>query len=316
MVKRLIQSEYLVLLLSAVYFAALAPFTPGFASTGNLANILSSMLPLLVVAMGQTFVLIAGGIDLSVTSTIALASVVGASVATGDQGILSGNSLATPGGILAMLLVGATVGSFNGAAITRFRMPPFIVTLTTMIFVSGFAVWLTQSKSIFNLPTTFTILGSNVWVALPLVAVATLVMHFALSRTLLGHWIYAIGHNKNAAEISGVPVRRVLLFTYIASGLCAAAASILYTGRLESASPVMGRNILLDLIGATVIGGTSLYGGKGKILWTVYGVLFLALIDNSLNLLNLSYFTIMMAKGAVIVMAATIDSVRNKLLNS
>jgi ribose/xylose/arabinose/galactoside ABC-type transport system permease subunit len=110
-----------------------------------------------------------------------------------------------------------------------------------------------------------------------------------------------------------VPVARVTLGAYVVCGLCAAVASILYTGRLETGSPTMGQRILLDVIGATVIGGTSLYGGKGKVTWTVFGVLFLTVIDNTLNLQNLSHFTIMMVKGAVILLAAALDATRHKL---
>lgn len=312
--RRAIQSEYLVLILCVVYFAALAPITPGFTSGQNLANIFSSMLPLLVVATGQTLVLVTAGIDLSVTATLALASVTGAMVMTSDGGLLAGSSLAAPAGIAAMLLVGIVIGLINGTLITTFRMPPFIVTLTAMMFVSGFAIWLTQSKSIYNLPQTFLMFGRNVWAAAAIAGGVAVGAHVALNRTLFGRWLYAIGGNARAAIVSGVPVARVTLLAYVVSGLCAAIAAVLLTGRLETGSPVHWRNNLLDVIGATVIGGTSLYGGKGKVIWTVFGVLFLTLIDNSLNLLSLSHFSIMMVKGGVILLAATIDSTRNRLL--
>jgi ribose/xylose/arabinose/galactoside ABC-type transport system permease subunit len=311
---RLFQSEYLILILCATYFAALAPFTPGFASTGNLANILSAMLPLLVVATGLTLVLITAGIDLSVTSIIALASVVGAMLINGDSGLLAGSAAATPAGVLVMLAIGGFIGLLNGAVITLFRMPPFIVTLTGMMFFSGLAIWLTESKSIASLPPSFLALGKNPWLAGCIAAVVAIVGHLLLTRTLPGRWLYAVGHNPKAALISGVPVNRTLILAYVACGLCAGVAAVLITGRLESGSPVHWRNNLLDIIGATVIGGTSLYGGRGKVLWTVFGVLFLTLIDNSLNLLNLSHFSIMMVKGGVILAAAVLDAVRNRML--
>jgi ribose/xylose/arabinose/galactoside ABC-type transport system permease subunit len=313
---RLIQSEYLVLILSAAYFLAVLPFTPGLASPQNLANILSSMLPLLVVATGQTFVLITGGIDLSVTSIIALASVTGAGVMNSDSGLLRGSALAVPAGIGAMLLVGLVLGLINGGAVVRFKMPPFIVTLTTMMFFSGFAVWMTQSQNIFNLPGVFNAIGGRTSSTFVTALAVTGAAHLVLSRSLFGRWLYAVGHNSRTSLISGVPVGRVILFAYVTSGLCAAVASVLYTGRLETGSPVMGQRILLDIIGATVIGGTSLYGGKGKVVWTVFGVLFLTLLDNSMNLLNLSHFTIMMSKGGVILAAALMDTIRNRLSGS
>ena len=312
----MLRSEYLILGLSALYFVAVLPITPGFASRENLLNILSSLLPLLIVSVGQTLVLITGGIDLSVTSIIALTSITGAAVMNGDTGWLRSSPLNLPVGIAAMLLTGGCLGAANGAAITRLRMPPFMVTLTTMMFFSGLAIWLTQSKNIGNLPSSFNLIGSRTSAALPLTVLVIGVVHLGLSRSLGGRWLYAVGHNPEAARISGVPVGTVVRAAYIASGFCAAVASILYTGRLETGSPVLGQRILLDVIGATVIGGTSLYGGRGKVVWTLYGALYLTLLDNSLNLLNLSYFTIMMAKGGVILAAALIDTTRHKLLRA
>jgi ribose/xylose/arabinose/galactoside ABC-type transport system permease subunit len=157
-------SEYLVLWLSVAYVAAVGPFTPGFFTGGNFANILITLLPLFVVALGQTIVLITGGIDLSVTSIMALASVTGAMVVNGDNGWLAGHPLAVASGVAVMLAVGAFIGLLNGAAITRFRMPPFIVTLTGMMFFSGFAIWLTKSKAIGNLPAAFNALGGTIWI--------------------------------------------------------------------------------------------------------------------------------------------------------
>jgi ribose/xylose/arabinose/galactoside ABC-type transport system permease subunit len=311
-------SEYSIFYLTVLYFLAMAPFTPGLASAENAANIFSNLLPLLIVATGQTVVLITGGIDLSVTSTIALSSVMGAMVMSGDQGWLGGSRWATLAGIASMLLAGAVVGMFNGAAITFFRMPAFIVTLTTMMFASGLAVWLTKSKTIYNLPASFNSIGKSSFIVVPyaliVAALVALALHVTLTRSLFGRWLYAIGHNTRAAEVSGVPIKRTIWMAYVISGLCAATASILYTGRMETGSPVLGQRILLDVIGAAVIGGVSLFGGKGKVIWTACGALFITLIDNSLNLLGLSYFFIMMVKGAVILLAALLDAWRNRLL--
>jgi ribose/xylose/arabinose/galactoside ABC-type transport system permease subunit len=314
--QRALKSEYLILFLCGIYFAIMAPWVDGFASTRNLGNIFIYMLPLLVVATGQTLVLITAGIDLSVTSIIALASVVATLVVNGDTGPLAGSILATPVGILIMLAVGSAIGFLNGLMIAMFRMPAFIVTLTTMMFFSGFAIWLTQSKSIYNLPGGILLLGKNVWLAGSVTLLVALSGHLLLTRTLFGRWLYALGHNPKAALIAGVPVHRVIIMTYVACGLCAGLAAVLITGRLETGSPVHWRNNLLDIIGATVIGGTSLYGGRGKVIWTVFGVLFLTLIDNSLNLMDLSYFAIMIVKGGVILFAALLDSLRNRLLTA
>jgi ribose/xylose/arabinose/galactoside ABC-type transport system permease subunit len=192
-------------------------------------------------------------------------------------------------------------------------MPPFIVTLTSMMFVSGFAIWITHSRNIGNLPPAFNTFGAGLGGGLGVAIALGLIVHFGLSRSLGGRWLYAIGHNARAAYISGVPVSAVIVGAYMTSGACAALASVLYTGRLETGSPVLGQRMLLDVIGATVIGGASLYGGKGTVLGTVFGALFLTLLDNSLNLLNLSYFAVMMAKGAVILLAAILDTTRHRL---
>jgi ribose/xylose/arabinose/galactoside ABC-type transport system permease subunit len=309
---RVLQSEYLVLCLGILYFLALAPFTPGFASPENLANLLATLLPLFIVAIGQTVVLVTGGIDLSVTSIMALTSIAGAAVMGGDHGWLAGSPLAVPVAILAMLVVGALVGLCNGVAITQFKMPPFIVTLTSMMFFSGLAIWLTKSKNIGNLPAAFNAIGGKTGLAFAAAAMLGLAAHLMLSRSLWGRWLYAVGHNARASFISGVPVSRVIISAYVVSGVCAAVAAVLYTGQAESGSPVLAQRLMLDIVGATVIGGTSLFGGRGKILWTLFGVLFLKLIDNSLNLLDLSYFTIMMVKGAVILFAALMDTWKNQ----
>jgi ribose/xylose/arabinose/galactoside ABC-type transport system permease subunit len=225
---------------------------------------------------------------------------------------LAGNVTAVPVAILVMVLVGGLIGGMNGALVAWVRMPPFIVTLTTMMLFSGVAIWVTQSKSISGLPSSFLLFGGNVWVTAVIAGVIALTGQFILTRTLYGRWVFSIGHNSRTAAVSGVPVNRVLVMAYITAGLLAAVGAILITGRMESGSPIHWQRNLLDIVGATVIGGTSLYGGKGKVLWTVYGVLFLTLIDNSLNLLNLSHFTIMMVKGAVILLAALLDVLRNK----
>ncbi|RHA44671.1 ABC transporter permease [Cellulomonas rhizosphaerae] len=320
LLRHLLFSEYLVLYLSVLYFVAVLPLVPEMASAEVLGNILSDMLPLLVVAIGQTFVLIVAGIDLSVTSVLAMASVVGASVMTGDGGYLAGSALAVPGAMAAMLTVGLAIGAFNGLCITRFGMPAFIVTLTTMMFFSGAAIWYTtfhtETSSIANLPAGFVALGQGSAGGLPnalwVVLAVGVAAHLLLARTVLGRRLYACGQNRRAAAVSGVPVPRVVLAAFVISGGCAAVASILYTGRLETGTPILGQAILLDIIGAVVIGGTSLFGGKGKVLWTLFGVLFLVLIDTSLKMLGMSLFSVFAIKGAVILLAAVIDALRTR----
>jgi ribose/xylose/arabinose/galactoside ABC-type transport system permease subunit len=311
-------SDYWVLLFSLVYFAILAPLAPGLASPDNIRNILSNAVPLAAVSLGQMIVLITGGIDLSATAIIGLASVVGAGIMSSESGWLAGSAWAFPCGLAAMLLVGIIVGCLNGYTISALRMPPFMVTLTTMMFFGGLAVWMTHSRPLRGLPAGFTALekGRVFFIPAPLVLAAPLAwgIHLTLNRTMAGRWIYAVGMNARTSLLSGVPVRRVLFLAYAAAGLCAACGSILYTARLETGSPILGQRILLDVIGAAVIGGTSLFGGRGKVVWTLFGVLLICLIDNSLNMLGLSNFDVMMAKGAIILAAALLDGMRTRML--
>lgn len=340
--QHLLFSEYFVLYLSIAYFLLLWPWVPLLATPANIGNILDNMWPLLAIAIGQTFVLIIGGIDLSQTSIMAVVSVLGATLMTSrvdpsrfaksplwgallgeNGGPLANTALAVPLSVLAMLLIGGLIGLINGTSITRFNMPAFMVTLVSLIFWSATAIWLTQTENVTALPDAYSAIGSADLIVLGPVALSyagivtiglAIVAHIALSRTLFGRWLYAIGTNSRAAIISGVPTKRTVTIAYVISGVCAAIGSILYSTRLQYGSPVLGESKFLDIIGATVIGGTSLFGGKGNVTWTVFGVLFLVLLDNTLNLLSLTSFTVTIVKGAVILLAALVDVVRTQLI--
>jgi ribose/xylose/arabinose/galactoside ABC-type transport system permease subunit len=239
---------------------------------------------------------------------------------TGTGGYLAGNALAVPAGIFAFLGVGFLVGVFNGICAARLRMPSFIVTLATMMFVAGMAVWYTtfhsRSVSISNLPELFRRIGYGTVLGVPiafLLAVAiALIAHGVLSRTLLGRWLYAVGRNEKAALTSGVPVERVVIAAFVISAICAALAAIIYTSRVETGTPVLAQNLFLDIIGAAVIGGVSLFGGRGTVMAALMGVLFLTVLDKGLQLLGLSLFMVLAVKGSVILLAAVLDVVRQK----
>jgi ribose/xylose/arabinose/galactoside ABC-type transport system permease subunit len=356
--RRLLLSEYFILYLSIGYFIILSLFFPSLAEPRNLSNQLSNVWPLLAVAVGQTFVLIIAGIDLSQGSIMAITSVAGAVVMTSavdpllfensplwgsllheSGGVLSGNSLAVPAAVIVMLLVGTFVGFLNGIAITRFNMAPFMVTLVSLIFFSAFAIYLTQSQNLSNLPEEFIRLGEGDIVSvyfgekvdpeirrrdiLPFITYSMVISiglavgaQFVLRRTVFGKHIYAVGTNRKAAEISGVPTNRVITMVFMFSGFCAAVSSILYSARLAGGRPTLGGgNLLLDIIGATVIGGTSLSGGKGKVTWTILGVIFFVLLLNTLNSMGLSAFQVDAVKGVIILVAALLDVTRTRLLS-
>lgn len=336
-VRHFLLSENFVLYLSVLYFVVLSMFIPLMASGRNLTNVSSNMWPLFALVVGQMFVLIVGGIDLSQTSIMAFVSVVGAILMTSELdpalfeknilwgmllsekgGLLGGSVLATPVGIIVMLVVGSVVGLVNGVSVAKLKMPPFMVTLVSMMFFSGLAIYATRSENIMHLPASFVAIGRgelglvpySFFIALALGAAA----HFVLKHTVLGQWFYSVGKNARTSVVSGVPTEKVVILAYAFSGFCAAVASILYSARLEAGRPTLGQNLLLDVIGAAVIGGISLYGGRGKVRWALFGVLFFALLSNSLNMMNLSFFTVQIVKGLIILLAAVMDVTRNRLV--
>jgi ribose/xylose/arabinose/galactoside ABC-type transport system permease subunit len=321
-VRDVLSSEYVVLLLTVLYVLCLWPFAPEVVSLATAREVLIAMLPLLLLAIGQSFVMIVAGIDLSITATVAMASVVAASIMTGDGGYLAGSALAVPVALMAFLLVGLVVGVLNGFCVSRLGMPSFMVTLVSQMFLAGAAVWYTSlhsdSVSIGSLPKAFNAIGrGDIWgvpYAFLICLVVGLSAHYILRHTILGRWFYAVGQNPRAAVVSGVPVARVILIAFVISALCASLASIIYTGRLETGTPILGQRVLLDVIGAVVIGGVSLFGGKGKISWVIFGVLFLSVVDKGMQLLGLSQFVVFSVKGGVILAAAMLDALRNRFL--
>lgn len=305
-----------VLLLAVALFLAVLPARPEMASGAFLQVLTSSATLLLVLAIGQTLVLLTAGIDLSLPAVISLASVAGASLVA-PGGWLAGSFVGVPAAVAGMLLVGVLVGTLQGLAVARLRMPAFLVSLATLTLVSGLAVWSTRSERV-PVPESFTRIwyGSVLGVPAPLLVVVVLAVgaDLLLRRTVVGRRLYAVGHNPQAALIAGVPVSSTLVFAYAASGLCAGIAAVFYTARLHTGSPTLVENeVLLDCIGAAVIGGTSLFGGRGRIPGTVLGAVFIALVGSSLNMLGLRYWHVITVKGLVILLAALLDALRVRL---
>jgi ribose/xylose/arabinose/galactoside ABC-type transport system permease subunit len=322
-VRRVLFSDYLVLCLTLLYVLALWPFVPEILSLSNLHDMFLQVLPLFIAAMGLMLVLMVAQIDLSATSIMAMASVGGASIMTDQGGYLAESAWAPLAAILAFLAIGLAIGALNGVCTAFFGMPSFLVTLTTMMFFSGSAIWYTAThtdsgSSIGELPDAFVAVGYGGVFGVPYAAIAALAIgvsvHLVLSRTVFGRWLFAVGLNPRAAAISGVPVRRVVVWTFVLSGLFSAIAAIIYTGRLEAGTPILGQRILLDVIGAAVIGGVSLFGGSGKVTGVFFGVLFLSAVDNGLQLLGLSLSQVYAIKGGVILFAAVTDAIRHRVI--
>ncbi|SKA98155.1 ribose transport system permease protein [Prosthecobacter debontii] len=288
---------------------------PNFLKTDNLLNIANQIAVIAIIAIGMTMVIITAGIDLSVGSLLALAAV-GASWFIREY---AGAQEASAGGMLvacflAILLCGAA-GGFSGLMITRFNIPPFIVTLAMMLVTSGFAYTLSEGQSIYQVPDSFVWLGRGADLfrlpnAVLLMGVLYGLAHVIMTQTRIGRYLYAVGGNREAAHISGVPVNRVLLFAYVISGLLAGLGGVVMASQLKSGSPTYGGMYELYVIAAVVVGGTSLSGGKGTMLGTLTGAFIIAVIQNGMNLTNVESYTQKVVLGGVILGAVLVDQWR------
>jgi len=221
------------------------------------------------------------------------------------------------GACLAAIILCGLVGAFSGGMITLFRIPPFIVTLAMMLVGSGLAYLLAQGQSIYQLPDSFVWLGRGADLlhipnAVLLMIVLYALAHVLMSRMRLGRYIYAVGGNREAARLSGVPVQRVLLFAYAASGLLAGLGGVIMASQLKSGSPTYGNMYELYIIAAVVVGGTSLSGGEGRMLGTLVGAFTIAVIQNGMNLTNVESYTQKVVLGLVILGAVLLDTLRHR----
>ena len=277
--------------------------SPYFLTVTNLLNVLEQTSINAIVAVGMTYVIIGGGIDLSVGSILALAGVVLA------ESLHGGWPLAMAIG--AALGVGALVGAANGLGIAFGRLPPFIMTLGMMSVARGGALLATDGRPVSGFDAAFRSIATARVAGVPapvIFMVATYVIaHFVLSRTRFGRYVYGIGGNEEATRLSGIPVRFHKTMVYAVSGLTSAMAAVLLTARLNTAQPIAGINYELDAIAATVIGGTSLSGGQGSIGGTLVGALTMGVLRNGLNLLGVSSFLQQLVIGAVIIVAVLVD---------
>jgi ribose/xylose/arabinose/galactoside ABC-type transport system permease subunit len=309
-------SDYLIYLVFIAICAVLAFSAPNFFTASNLVNVVRQTSFPAIVAVGMTFVILTAGIDLSVGGVIAFAGVVGCLVVV-SPGLAPGWALAL--GIAAGVAVGAVIGIINGVAITSFRLPPFIATLA-MWFIAGrdggLAFIVTGGQPVYNLPASFTFLGAGDIGGVPIPIILMLVTvaagHVVLTRTAFGRHVYAVGGNEEAAWLSGINVARVKLAVYIISGTLAGLSSMVLAGRLASGDPKTGIGMELDAIAAVVVGGTSLFGGKGSVLGTLIGALIMGVLNNGLNLLDISSYWQPVVKGAVILLAVLIDQITKK----
>jgi ribose transport system permease protein len=292
---------------------------PNFLKRDNLLNIANQIAVIAVVAIGATLVIITGGIDLSVGSLIALAAVV-ATLLIESGGATDASVLVMVGASLSAIVVCGLVGLFSGSLVTMLGIRPFIVTLAMMLVGRGVAYILARGQSVYKVPESFVWLGrgANLF-GIPNAVLLTLVLygiaHVLMSRTVLGRHLYAVGGNRRAAFLSGIPVKSVVMFAYVCSGALAGLGGVVMASQYRSGSPTYGNMYELYTIAAVVVGGTSLKGGEGRVFGTLVGALVIAVIQNGMNLTNVEPYTQMVVLGLVILGAVIVDTLRQRFVS-
>lgn len=304
--KILIDNKSLVGLL--LMMAVISVLSPNFLSVDNLLNILRQTSINAIIAVGMTYVILTAGIDLSVGSVLALAGAVCASMISADTPLLLA--------VVATLLIGGALGAANGVVVSLLGVQPFIATLVGMTILRGATLVYTGGRPIstgdFDVAESFYQIGGGYVGPIP-VPVVVILLVFALfwvilNHTRFGRYVYAIGGNESVTRIAGIHVTRVKVLVYALSGMMAALAGMILTARLESAQPTAGIGYELDAIAAVVLGGTSLMGGRGTLVGTLIGALIIGVLNNALNLMDVSSYFQQIAKGSVILLAVVVDS--------
>ncbi len=310
--------EMPILPLLIVSFVLAIFFVPHFFTVYNLKNYLLQSADLLIISCGLTFVVLNGGIDFSVTSVLALGSVVGAYIMALSP--LAGEpALSIPVAILAMMGIGVVVGLVNGFSVVKLKMPSFVATLATQLIVLGvavqFASMVSETSSISGLPEAFFVLGGEgkyFFVPVLIAFSIWLFSNWLLNRTIFGKRVFAIGVNPIASFISGVPVKKTILWLMVICGLLAGVASIIATARNQVGMASLGDKMFLTTIASVIVGGTSTAGGFGGVNKTLLGVLFITLLNNTMNLLGVGWYTIMIVLGVLVVVSAMSTYVFNR----
>lgn len=302
-------ARFVPIILLVVVFALISLFVPYFFSLTNFISVLLQCSALAVLAIGETAVLITGGIDLSMPGMMALGAIFGAMYMKSG-----GNPLVA---IVIMLVIPTILGAINGLSVSRFNMIPFVVTLAMQAITSGAAIWVTNQISISGLPQVFTnTMLSNVWIIpVPVIIVFVLaaIVQVFLTRSIWGRWLYATGINIRTSRVSGIPTTRVLFLAYSFAGLMAGVAGVILTARLASAGATMGRDsVVLDIVSSAALGGVSIMGGVGTALNAVIGAILITLIGNVMNMANVSYYLTLVVKGLVVVIVVAIDAWRRR----
>lgn len=300
----------IIALFALCLLLSLLPSTAkSFLTSQNIFNVLRQISTNMLIACGMTMVIILGGIDLSVGSVIALSGVIAA-------GCVSRYSLPLSLALMAGVLVGGVIGTFNGYIICKTTIPPFIVTLATMNVARGLAKVYTGGSPVRVVTKEWQFVGAGYLGAVPVpvvIMIAVIVMTvLIMNKTKLGRHIYAVGGNTQAAVFSGIKVAKVKFIVHMYIGFMAGLAGVILASRMYSGQPTAGEGAEMDAIAAVVVGGTSMSGGAGKIGGTIIGALIIGVLNNGLNLMNVNSFWQDVVKGIVILLAVFIDYIRNK----
>ncbi len=296
-----------VILLAVV--VALAFLSPYFLTGRNLAEILQQAAILGIVSVGTTFVIIGGDLDLSIGANVAVSGVVcGLAMSASNNNVLAG--------VVAGLACGSLIGFINGIVSTRLRVPAFVATLGMLVIGQGVALTLTNGASISNLPDSFGTLANARLLGLPTLVWWMFLIFFvgwlALHRTVFGIRTFAVGGNREAARLAGLNVDAVRIANFVVAGLSGGIGGVLLAARVQAAQPTGGEIFTLYATAAVILGGTSLYGGRGSILRTILGVALIALLENGLELLGVAYSNQQIAVGIVFIIAASSEFIRRR----
>lgn len=305
-------SSFMMVFVVIALGIVLSVTTPTFLTFTNIMNILRQISVNGVLAIGMSLVALTGGIDLSVGSILAFSGIVSA-------GFLNKGSLPIGVVVIFAVLIGLIMGAVNGYFVAYWNAPPFVVTLAVMTIGRGLTYIYCDGKPISSLPNEFLTIGKGSVAGIPIpfiiMLVVFLIFYIMLTKVKLGRYIYAVGGNAQAAMVSGINVKRVLMSVYVFSGICCGVGAVMLTARVSAGLPTAGDGYELDAIAATVIGGTSLSGGTGKLWGTLIGVLLLGMVNTGLDLLNVTSYYQQVVKGLIILGAVLIDSRRNKTTN-
>ena len=306
-----LMNEYRSFVNLAIILLFASIISSDFLSLTNIFNVIRQVSIIAILACGMTFVILTGGIDLSVGSILGLSGALSAGTLTFVSNATSNPALAITAAILCALVVGTACGLFNGLFITKGSLPPFIVTLATLTLLSGLLLVYTNGAPIRVSDSSYMFIGKGSLLGIPfpiwLLIFVYAVAFFVLQYTTFGRQIYAIGGNKEASRLSGINTNKIETLAYALNGFLAGLGGIILTARLGAAQPTAGSGFELDSIAAVILGGTSLSGGQGFVLPTVVGAVILGVLDNILVLMNVNPFVSDIVKGAVILIAVLID---------